>query len=308
MTLLADSSAFRCVSEDRALREFDPHAPVWSLSDTGPIWGAFLVERFRTLRGKALPLTEHRIRLRLGAEYFGWSSQPILETFDQLVESLLNANRNLLADSGDASVVALFSPTATGWEAMGYLLPIPFARLDHWYREGASLCSVSIRAPSADCIPVAIKHRSRLPYWIADQQAKAKEPDAIALLQTNRGTLADTSLANIALWSEESGWTTPLDSECHPGTTLAKTIRILAESGEAVVKKSLTPHDLQRADAAIMLGSTGLIWPIGRWNGESLGSKQGVAKWKELEARWIEFAGLDFVAQASAYANRDVRR
>ncbi|XZE45146.1 aminotransferase class IV [Pirellulaceae bacterium SH467] len=306
-TPLESSLTFRCTSEERKLQIFDPLAPVWYLSDIGPVWGAFLVERFRTLNGKALHLAEHRHRLQLGADYFGWSTREIMETFDCLVEALVTSNRQLLGDSGDASVVVLFSPTPSGWESIGYLLPIPFARLNHWYREGASLCSVSIPAPSADSTPVAIKHRSRLPYWVADQQAAAKEPKALALLQTHDGALADTSVANIALWREGLGWRTPMDSECHPGTTLAKTMRILAESGETVAKTSLTLYDLQEADTAVLLGSTGLVWPIARLDGESIGSSKGTAKWKELQARWIEFASFDFVAQAAAYSARDAK-
>ncbi len=304
-TPLKGSYAFRCTREEQKWDAFAPNEPIWSLTDAGPVWGAFLVERFRTLGGRALHLHEHRKRLQLGAEFCGWPAEELVSSFESLVGVLLDANCEIIEQAGDAGVVCLFSPHESGWQSHGYLLPIPFARLHHWYQAGASLCSVDISVPTCSGVPTAIKHRSRFAYWAADQKAEKQQPGANALLCTPAGHLADTSLANIALWNRETGWCTPMDCECHPGSTLAKTERLLSERGESITKKSLGRNDLEQAEAVALIGSTGLVWPITTWNGQNLGTELGMTKVRELQDRWIEFAEIDFVSQAAFWAERD---
>lgn len=301
---LEGSFAFRSNCDQQEWEAFDPSSPVWSLTDAGPVWGAVLVERFRTLGGRLLHLNEHRERLQLGAEFCGWPANELVRSFDSLVNTLLDANRELIEQSGDASVICLFSPHDSGWQSHGYLLPIPFERLDRWYREGAALCSVDISPPVCSGLPSAIKHRSRFAYWAADQRAEKQIRGANALLCTENGNIADTSLANIALWNREAGWRTPLDCDCHPGSTLAKTQRLLFKAGEAIVKASLSLRDLMTADAAVLLGSTGLTWPIATLNGANIGTELGMCKVLELRKRWIDFAEIDFVSQAAFWAER----
>lgn len=307
-TPLRGSYAFRCTHDRREWDAFDPFSPLWALTDPGPVWGAFLVERFRTLGGHALHLQEHRERVRQGAVFCGWSADDLLHSFDSLIGVLLDANRELIQQAGDASVVCLFSPFEAGWQSHGYLLPVPFAKLHHWYHAGASLCSVDISAPTSSGVPSAIKHRSRFAYWAADQRADKQEPGANALLFTTNGYVADTSSANVAVWNPETGWRTPLDCECHPGSTLAKTQRLLSKTGETITKESLTLNDLLQADAVALIGSTGLIWPARTLDGKSLGTGLGMSKLQELTGRWIEFANVDFVSQAEFWVHRGSKK
>src|SRR5205085_12513825 len=109
-------------------------------------------------------------------------------------EELVARNSRLLTAEQELALVLLATPGPLGpylgmkVAAPGpptlvlHTFPVPYERYASWFREGARLVTPSTQQPAAECIDPRIKHRSRLHWWLAEQEVKGQDPGASALL------------------------------------------------------------------------------------------------------------------------------
>jgi len=302
--------------ESNALR-YDPRSqrfePVpfrelsWAINDIGTLYGAILVERFRTYGRKMFDLEDRSNRLFAAAQILRIETQSIESEFELRLQHLLAINQELLEEQEDVSIVILLSPgqVISGESSfdlsptcMIYLSPLPFKRLAEWYSYGTSLkLSKQCSVPNA-CWPTQMKSRSRLPYLLANQSISESFPESLPLLMTTRNTIADTSVANILIVDSSGGIVSPPTEDALQGCSLQLARRLLERSGMTVTFRDLYPRDLTAAREIILTGSSGGVWFANSVDGQSVsGQKKGPIA-SILGEQWMKHVGMDYEHQA----------
>src|SRR5260370_41720572 len=118
----------------------------------------------------------------------------------------------LMGPEADYGVVVFSPPGIIGYylgEAGGvgdapptlgmHTLPLPFARYRRLFEEGATLAIPTVRHVPAASVDRAIKQRSRMHWWLADREVRARKPTATALLLDEHGHVTETAAANFLL-------------------------------------------------------------------------------------------------------------
>merc|ERR1711920_316582 len=104
---------------------------------------------------------------------------------------------------GDVWVSLRCSPGPKGYDTgMTYLceiVPIPFVERAPKYVKGFEMVTVGTRRIPPQCVPPRIKSHSYLNNLIAENEAKAINPHAYALMQDINGNICEGSTYNIFL-------------------------------------------------------------------------------------------------------------
>ncbi len=219
-------------------------------ADRGFTLGDGVFETIRADAGGARHLDRHFARLREGAAVLG-----IPVPFDDA--RLSEAIAGLLAGSGLRE--AALRLTLSRGPAVRGVLPPPDPRptmlLVAAHLPAAAVPARVVIAHSTcrnERSPLArIKSLSYLDGIIARREAAARGADDALLLDT-RGRVAEATAANLVVVLGGAVFTPPLSDGALPGIARAK----LLESG-AVRERSLSPQDLERAEAAMLVSSLG---------------------------------------------------
>ena len=281
----------------------------WSINDIGTLYGAILVERFRTFGGRLINLEDRIDRLFSSARLLGIQSKSIAEQYGTICQQLLDVNRKLVEESGDVGVVTLLSPGEPKEGASGqsptcmlHLSPIPFEKLARWYKLGTSLRTGSQSVVPGECWPTQIKTRSRLPYFLSDSKVEVIESESLAVLRTVRGRVADTSVANILVVDQDGRIMSPCRDDILLGCTLRQTERLLASMGKTIEYCDLLELDLADAREVILTGSGGIVWRASSFNGNAINNGLTGEIALMLTDLWKAYAGIDFIEQANKYS------
>ena len=283
----------------------------WSVSDAATFYGALLVERFRTYGGNHLDLSDHKERLLLGASQFAIDVPAVISDLDAHAAHLLELNKSLVQQIGDLGIVFLLSPgetsdctTALGTRptCMMHLIELPYRKLARWYTHGIDLSLSSNRVVPSDCWSNQLKSRSRLPYFLSDAVATKNNADSLAVLTTTRGTVSDTSVANLIIIDSSGKFISPKKEDILVGCTLRVVERLLQKCDIAIQYHDVQPSDLALASEVLLTGSTGGVWFANTFDGHRIGTGTQKMQFQKVSQLWREHVGMDYVAQALASA------
>ena len=285
MPAFRNSQALRWNS---SLRLWEPIALVecgWSLHDAGALYGAMVVERFRTLGGRLFDLQDRWERFSLGLQVLDVDFELSQSNFEGAFLRLLELNQDLVADAGDVSLVAVASPGELEGDASGptivlHVSPLSWTRLASWYRFGTPLFLSSYSAVPDTCWPTQVKTRSRLPYYLSDLELAKKQrmsqenvsAEALPLLKTTHGTIADTALANMVIVDKHGVVRSPAIESALEGCSLKLATRLLRQIKIDLLRSDVTLLDLHEAREVWLTGSSGCIWRASSLDGQELGT------------------------------------
>lgn len=279
----------------------------WSITDVGTMYGAILVERLRTYGGRLVDVDDHRLRIFTAAKLFGINMENIEPQFETVCGRLVSQNSELLHREGDFGVVFLLSPGElesgpSGFggnpTCMAHLMPLPFSRLAGWYSNGTALMQGTRSTVPNQCWPSTIKTRSRLPYLLSDVDVLQSNSNALTVLTTLDGYIADTAVANLLVVKDQAIYS-PVRDDILVGCTLQSMERLLQRDGGKIIYQDLTPDNLTNADEVILTGTSGGVWFANSFNGMPVGTGGPGPTLARLTRLWTEHVGLDFVHQAS---------
>ena len=284
----------------------------WSVTDSGTLYGAILVERFRTYGFKLLELNDYVTRLSLGAQYFSVDASILTSELTAIANRLLDLNRDLVHQCSDVGIVVLLSPgehlldNALGKRptCMMHLSPLPFAKLNQWYKNGTDLSIGTFQAVPSACWPNQIKSRSRLPYFLSDATSTAKQADSLSVLTTTRGTISDTSVANLLLVDRKGEFVSPPKEDILTGCTFQAVERLLNDNNIQIHYRDIEPNELATASEVILTGSIGGVWSASSINGTRIGLNHDQPKLRMLTNLWKTHVGMDYVEQAAKRGER----
>ncbi len=277
-------------------------------TDLGFLQGVTVVERLRTFLHRPFRLEAHMQRLRRSLEIVGLDVEPIMDQLEMGIGQLLTRNSAMLRDGDDWSIVVLVTPGSSAAASKPTLCvhggPLPFTDWARFYREGVAVALTGIRQVPANCWPSALKCRSRMHYYLADQQATAIHPGARAILLDQKGHLAEASTANVVVYFKNRGLVTPRMENVLLGISLEVLLELADQLNIPWDRVDISPEEFAQADEAFLTSTSVCMLPIVKQNGRPLGSGVPGPIFHRLLEAWSNLVGLDVAGQAKRAGKR----
>jgi branched-subunit amino acid aminotransferase/4-amino-4-deoxychorismate lyase len=282
--------------------------------DAGFVLGATITEQLRTFNGELFRLPEHLARLHSSLKTAGIEPRESLHDFADIAVRLVDQNQLSIEAGDDLGLCIFVTPgfyvaMAEGLQDNGptvglHTYRLPFHLWADKYAEGVALRTTPIQQVPSVCWPTSLKCRSRMHYFLADQEAAQAEPGSRALLLDEQGLVSEASTANVVAYYEGEGLVSPPASHALPGISLEVVKELGGRFSTAFVARDLTPEEFGRADEAFLTSTPNCLLPVTRFNGKPIGDGRPGAMFQKLLAAWNEMVGLEIAGQARRFSGR----
>lgn len=247
-----------------------------SLADSGFTFGATITDQCRTYRQQPFLLNEHLHRFFRSADLV---QMKVPYSFDRIKEILIEILDRCKQQNAAAEWILtwLLTPGEIGYflgkpcgilqaqpHFLAYGYPIQTDRFADYYSHGAMVmlarntCSVP-----ATVLPPQVKQRSRLHWWMAEQEVKKRHPHAQALLLDSQGHITETASANI-LFVRQGYVLSPKRANILHGISLQVTEAICRREGISFQETDLDENDIKVVEEAFLCSTPYGIAPIGK--------------------------------------------
>lgn len=279
------------------------------VSDLGIVMGASVTEMARTFRHECFHLRDHVDRLYRSIKHVGFAVDLTPEAFVDLVLELVRINTRLIPKHHDLGV-SMFVTAGTSLIYTGaagrathkrptvcvHTFPLPFELWSEKYTLGQHVITPSIRHLPPECLDPKIKARSRMHWYLADEQARLVDPQAIALLLDRDDNITETGTANFLIVQKGRVLTPP------PRNTLQGiSQQVVAELCEQLKipfeQRNFQTYDVVNADEAFTSSTPYCILPVTRINGKAIGDARPGPVYGELLRAWDQLVGLEVSGQ-----------
>jgi branched-subunit amino acid aminotransferase/4-amino-4-deoxychorismate lyase len=284
------------------------------ISDTGFVLGATIAEVLRTFGGKLFRLEGHLERLAHSLQMAHLDPQISIAEISRIAEQLVVHNHRLLDPADDLNLTMFFTPGIyptmaetggrSGPTVCIHTFPLPFRLWADKYASGQALVTTSVQQTSPRNWSRALKCRSRMHYYLADEEAQRIEPGARAVLLDQDGHVLEATTANVVLYSAKQGLVGPPHDKVLPGISLAVLVELAQQAGIPYSERDLAPEDLAGADEVLLTGTSVSLTPVTRFNGKPVGRGRPGPIQELLLAAWSRLVGVDIAAQANRFAKR----
>ena len=281
-----------------------------SVTDGGFVQGVTVAEQLRTFGGKLFRLDRHLQRLKRSLEIVGVDPGITGEQMESAAEELIRHNHKLLASGDDLGltmfvtpgIYSAYSAAATGLHSgptVGmHTMPIPFHLWNQKYDSGEALAVTDIRQVPNACWPAELKCRSRMHYYLADREARAKFAGARALLLDEQGLVTESSTANVLIFTKQAGLISPPRESILPGVSVAVVEELAGKIGIPFLHRPLTVADVASADEVLLCSTSPCVWGVSTLNGQPIGNGKPGPISRALLTAWSLMVGHDILAQA----------
>jgi branched-chain amino acid aminotransferase len=172
-----------------------------------------------------------------------------------------------------------------------------------FYTEGCHAVTPMSRMVPSQSLDPRIKNRSRLPYTLAEMEAKLVDPMAQSVILDTNGHVAENKGGNIFA-IRKGVLRTPSSVNSLAGISRATALELAQKLGIPTEETVLQPYDLATADEVFFTSTPYCIMPATKFNGLQVGDGTVGPITKRLLAAWSELVGVDIVAQAMAQTNQ----
>jgi branched-chain amino acid aminotransferase len=290
-----------------------------AIYDAGVVLGATVTEMTRTFRKKPWRLEDHLDRLFRSLKY---TRLDIGLTKDQLAAAsreLVEHNARLLDDRGELGLIHFVTPgeypiyvgsagvaVRTTPTLCVHTFPMPFELWAKKMTTGAHVVTPSIRHVPPQCYDPKMKYRSRMHYYLADQEARQVDPEASALLLDLDGNVTETSGANFLIVEKRAGGTivSPTTRNTLPGISRAMVIELAGKLGIPFEERDFQVFNVMNAEEAFLSSTPFCVMPVTRINGATIGDGKPGPIFRRLLAAWSEAVGVDIAQQIQDGARR----
>jgi len=177
--------------------------------------------------------------------------------------------------------------------------PLPFGLFRRFFEDGIHLVTPSTRHVPAQCLDPKIKNRSRLHWWIGEQEAHLVDPLAIPLLLDLDGNLTETSGSNVLL-VKNGVVLSPTPRNILLGISRRTIAELCQKMGIAFQERDLQVHDAINADEIFVATTPYCMAPVTRINGLQVADGKAGPVFQRLLAAWSAEVGVDIRAQVMA--------
>jgi len=279
-----------------------------AIYDTGIVQGVTVTEQLRTFHKRLYKLDEHLDRLFRSLRYIRLDINIKREELAAASQELVSHHAKLCDDAAELGLVqfvtpgehaayaALPSPAPSTPTICVHTFPLRFERWAHTMQVGAHLVTPPTRHVPPQCYDPKIKYRSRMHFYLADQEAQLVDPDAAALLLDLDGNVTETPTANFLI-VERGRIVSPSPVNILPGISRAMVIELAAQRGIPFLERELQVFDVLNADEAFTTSTPYCLLPVTKINGVPVGGGKPGPLFRRLLMAWSEVIGLDIAKQ-----------
>jgi branched-chain amino acid aminotransferase len=284
-----------------------------SVTDGGFVQGTTVAEQLRTFNGQLFRLEAHVDRLLHSLAIVEIDSGLTRGQWLDAARELATRNHALLAAGDDLGLVMFVTPGDYGPMTAHvptrpmiclHTFPLRFALWGPLYQSGQPLATTDVAQVSPHCWPRELKCRSRMHYYLADRQARRRDPASRALMVDEDGLVTETTTANVVAYRRDLGLLTPPHEKILPGISLAVLLELAAKLGMPHVERDLTPEDVAACDEVFLTATSSCVLAVSRLNGRPIGAGQPGPMYDRFLAAWSELVGIDIAGQARQFAVR----
>src|SRR5262245_10648389 len=279
--------------------------------DRGFLVGDCVFDVARTFNGKSFRMREHVDRLYRSLRYVRIDPGLSPDELERISEEVIARNELERAAVGDYQIWQFVTRGRGRWAhragppAVGVCVrQIGFSRFADLYATGAHGIVVRTRSFSPDALDPKVKNFSRMNFNLAELEASDVDPEGWPILTDSRGNLTEGVGYNLFLVSR-GVIRTPGDRGVLQGVSRTMVFELGRELGIPVVEEDLQPYDLYAADEAFFTSTSPCVLPVTRVDRRPIGSGQPGPTVKRLLQAWSETVGVDIVAQAKYYAEKE---
>lgn len=279
------------------------------IHDQGVVMGASITEMARTFRHEAFKLREHVDRLFRSLKHVGFEVDLNRETLVDLVLELVEHNARLVPKGHDLGV-SFFMTAGNSLVYLGlpgleihrkptvcvHTFPLPFELWADKYEMGQHVVTPSIRHLPPECLDPKIKSRSRMHWYLADEQARLVDKQAIALLLDRNDNVTETATANFFIVQDRK-IITPTSRNTLAGISQAMVVELADILGLPFEQRDFQTYDVVNADEAFTSSTPYCLLPVTKINGKPIGEGTVGPVYHDLLKAWSERVGLDVVEQ-----------
>jgi branched-chain amino acid aminotransferase len=287
-----------------------------AIYDAGIVLGATVTEMVRTFRHGLFKLDDHLARLSRALKYVRFDIGMPIEQLGEACTKLVEQNCKLLGPEDDLGLVIFVTageyPTYAGSAAgsvrttptiCAHTFPMPWEMWAAKMTEGMHVVTPSIRHVPPQCYDPNMKYRSRMHYYLGDQEARLVDPNAAALLLDLEGNITETSGANFLI-VENGTIVSPTLRNILPGISRATVIELAAELGIPFVERDFQLFNVVNADEAFTSTTPYCVMPVTKINGITIGDGKPGPVFSRLLSAWSKRVGVDIPGQIADGAQR----
>ncbi len=287
-----------------------------AIFDAGLVLGATVTEMTRTFGHRPWRLHEHLQRLTRSLRYTRMDIGTTSAQLAQISEDLVAHNARLIDRDDELGLIQFVTageyaayaagagrPARTTPTVCVHTFPLPFERWASKLRHGAHVITPSIRHVPPQCYDPKIKYRSRLHFYLADQEARLFDPDGMALLLDLQGNITETSTANFLIVEKET-IVAPTTVNTLPGISRAMVIELAGKLGIPFAERDLQVYNIMNADEGLLTSTPYGIMPATKINGAPIGTGAPGPMYRRLLGAWSDAVGLDIERQIQEGALR----
>ena len=280
-----------------------------AIYDAAVILGATVTDLARTFGQQLYRLEDHVRRFYRSCKYARITPKETLDETVRVCRELAARNASLL-DSGEELALVLFiSPgefaVYAGSAGMAgereptfciHTFRLPFEMWRAYFTEGVHVVTPSVRHVPPQCVDPKIKCRSRMHWWLADQETHLVDPQAVSLCLDLDGNVTETSGSNFLI-VKEGTVISPSPRHILRGISIETVADLCGELGIPFVERDFQVYDVVNADEAMLATTPYCLAPTTRINGLPIGNGKPGEIFARLIEAWSERVGLDIVGQ-----------
>ena len=277
-----------------------------SFRDRGFKFGEAVFDTARTIRHKPFKLVEHVERLFRSMRYLRIDAGLGRDEMVSISEEVLERNLHLIAPDEDYWLFQRVTPgsadpflgeAAAEPTVIVECTPLPLKARAPLFRDGVRVQVPATRRTPPDAVSPRAKTQNYINLQLADQEVRAQDPYAWAVLLDHDGNIAEGLGSNV-FFVRDGGLLTPRERFVLPGISRETVIELAGEEGIAVCETDLDLFDAFTCDECFLTSTSLCMVPVSSINGRPIGGGKvpGPVTARLIEAyrRLLDF---DFVAQ-----------
>ncbi len=250
-----------------------------SAFDLGFTMGVTVTEQIRTFARKTPLLDRHLDRFFGGLKIIGLELPLDRSDLESQIADLIETNGQTLSPTDELGIGVCATPgiasaygqTNAGPTTLVYTYPLHAEKLKQNYAEGIRLTSVSTQEIPAQSVPKELKCRSRMHYYLAEQEAKAIDPNSRALLLTADGFIAEGTTASVVM-VQSGQFVAPIQETVLSSVTLRYIIELADALSIPVARRNIGVEELENAHEVLWLTTPTGITPVTHVNKNPIGN------------------------------------
>ena len=158
--------------------------------------------------------------------------------------------------------------------------------IEEWrsaYHTGIELFTANVQEVSGQTVPRSIKSRSRLHYWLAEQDERFVPSQCHPLLLNADGNIAESPTATIVIVDESrAAMIAPeLETILH-GVTFDYVAKIASKLGMKIERDVISQQKLLHADEVLWLSTPQFVLPVTQMDGKPIANGKPGRRYREI--------------------------